>query len=26
LAGVHAEAAHDDLVALSPPHGRGAVR
>ena len=26
LAGEHAEAAHDDLVALSPPHGRGAVR
>jgi transposase-like protein len=26
LAGAHAEAAHDDLVAISPPDGRGPVR
>ena len=25
-AGDHARAAHDELVALSPPHGRGPVR
>ena len=26
LAGQHAEDAHDDLVAVSPPHDRGPVR
>ena len=26
IAGAHAEAAHDDLVAVSPPHDRGPVR
>ena len=26
LAGEHARAAHDDLVAISPPHDRGPVR
>jgi hypothetical protein len=26
IAGEHARAAHDDLVAVSPPHDRGPVR